>query len=181
LRYAAWPVRSRALMKDDPPSGLLWALPCHTSSSLAVTKQSATLANSSEFCSQWKCYWAVLVEVAEMRVLLTPVVADDRDQLLKTGSFCFGYQVLGSKLLNIYLNIMFQNMSNSDFIVTTLKLFQQTVIFLFFFIEAVHIVEQAIKTVLVLLMCRLSCAFVWYFRSHVMKCLEQKSTLYPHS
>ena len=122
----------------------------------------------------------MLVEVAEMRVLLTPVVADDRDQLLKTGNFCFRYQVLGGKRLNIYLNIMFQNMGNSDFIVTTLKLFQPTVIFMFF-IEVVHIVEQAIKTVRVLLTCRLSCAFVWYLRSHVMKCWEQKSTLYPHS
>jgi hypothetical protein len=86
----------------------------------------------------------VLVEVAEMGVLLTPVVADNRDQLLKTGSFCFRYKVLRGRLFNIYLNIMFQNMGNSDFIVTTLKLFQPTVIFMFC-IEAVHIVEQAIK------------------------------------
>jgi hypothetical protein len=161
-------------------SGLLWTPPCHASSSLVVTKQSASLANSSEFCSQWKRYWAVPVQVADIRVLLTPVVAEDIDRLLKNCSFCFHYQVLRGKLFNIYLNVMFQNVGNSDFIVTTLKLFQPTVIFMFC-IEAVHIVQQAIKTVRVFLTCRLSCAFVWRLWSHVMKCLRQKSTLYPHS
>jgi hypothetical protein len=167
-------------MEDDPRSGLFWTLPCHTSSSLVVTKQSTSFTNSSEFCSQWKFYWAVLVQVAEIRVLLTPVVAEYIDRLLKKGNFCFHYQVLRGKLFNIYLNIMFQNMGNSDFIVTTLKLFQPTVIFMFY-IETVHNLQQASKTVRVFLTCRLSCASVWCLMSHVMKCLRQKSTLYPHS
>jgi len=167
-------------MEDDPRSGLSWTLPCHTNSSLAVTKQSLSLANGSEFCSQWKNYWSVLVQVAEIRVLLTPAVAEYRDRLLKNGSFFYYYQVLRGKLFNNYLNINFQNMGNSDWIVPTLKLLQPTVIFMFC-IEAVHNIQQVIKTARVFLTCRLSCALVWCLRSHVMKCLRQKSTLYPHS
>jgi len=54
-------------------------------------------------------------------------------------------------------------MGNYDLIVTTLKLFQPAVIFMFC-IEAVHILQLAIKTVRIFLKCRLSCAFVWCLR-----------------